>query len=64
MSFSEISRYLLCSDGLYREISENDMSHHLTANDPEGACKALMKQALGGPCNDNVSVIVVEFSGT
>lgn len=57
-------RYLLCSDGLYREISENDMSHHLTANDPEGACKAVMKQALGGVCNDNVSVIVVEFSGT
>ena len=57
-------RYLLCSDGLYREISENDMSHHLAANDPEGACKALMKQALGGVCSDNVSVIVVEFSGT
>lgn len=57
-------RYLLCSDGLYREISENDMSHHLTANDPEGTCKALMKQALGGTCSDNVSVIVVEFSGT
>jgi protein phosphatase len=56
-------RYLLCSDGLYREISENDMSHHLTANDPEGACKALMKQALGGPCSDNLSIIVVEFSG-
>ena len=56
-------RYLLCSDGLYREISENDMAQHLTANDPEGACKALMKQALGGPCSDNVSVIVVEFSG-
>lgn len=56
-------RYLLCSDGLYREISENDMSHHLTANDPEGACKALMKQALGGTCSDNLSVIVVEFSG-
>lgn len=57
-------RYLLCSDGLYREISESDMSHHLTANDPEGACKALMKQALGGVCSDNVSVIVVEFTGS
>lgn len=56
-------RYLLCSDGLYREISENDLSHQLTANDPEDACKALMKQALAGTCSDNVSVIVVEFSG-
>jgi serine/threonine protein phosphatase PrpC len=54
-------RYLLCSDGLYRELSDADMAHHLTGNDPEGACKALMKQALSGPCSDNVSAIVVQF---
>jgi serine/threonine protein phosphatase PrpC len=56
-------RYLLCSDGLYRELSGADMAHHLIGNDPEGACKALMKQALSGKCSDNVSVIVVQFSG-
>jgi serine/threonine protein phosphatase PrpC len=56
-------RYLLCSDGLYRELSDADMAHHLTGNDPEGACKALMKQALCGTCSDNVSVIVVQFVG-
>ena len=56
-------RYLLCSDGLYRELADEDISQHLANNDPEGACKALMKQALGGACSDNVSVIVVEFSG-
>jgi serine/threonine protein phosphatase PrpC len=55
-------RYLLCSDGLYRELSDADMAHHLTGNDPEGACKALMKQVLSGKCSDNVSVIVVQFS--
>lgn len=55
-------RYLLCSDGLYRELSEADMAHHLNGNDPEGACKALIKQALAGPCSDNVSAIVVQFS--
>ncbi|PZN30901.1 MAG: serine/threonine protein phosphatase [Proteobacteria bacterium] len=55
-------RFLLCSDGLYRELNEGDMSHHLAANDPRGACKALMKQALAGPCTDNVSVVVVEFT--
>lgn len=54
-------RYLLCSDGLYRELCDEDMSHHLADNDPEGACKALMKQALAGTCRDNVSAIVVEF---
>lgn len=56
-------RYLLCSDGLYRELSDADMAHHLTGNDPEGACKALMKQVLSGKCSDNVSVIVVQFTG-
>jgi type VI secretion system protein ImpM len=56
-------RYLLCSDGLYRELSDADMAHHLTGNDPEGACKALMKQALSGTCSDNVSAIVVQFAG-
>ena len=55
-------RYLLCSDGLYKELSDADMGHHLTGNDPEGACKALMKQALNGTCSDNVSVIVVQFA--
>jgi serine/threonine protein phosphatase PrpC len=54
-------RYLLCSDGLYKELSDADMGHHLTGNDPEGACKALMKQALSGTCSDNVSAIVVQF---
>jgi serine/threonine protein phosphatase PrpC len=56
-------RYLLCSDGLYREISEADMAHHLTGNDPEGACRALLKQALAGACSDNVSAIAVQFNG-
>lgn len=55
-------RYLLCSDGLYRELSGVDMAHHLLGNDPEGACKALMKQALSGKCSDNVSALVVQFS--
>ena len=55
-------RFLLCSDGLYRELPEADMAHHLSGNDPEGACRALLKQALAGTCSDNVSAIVVQFS--
>jgi serine/threonine protein phosphatase PrpC len=55
-------RYLLCSDGLYKELSNADLSSHLTANDPDGACKALLRHALAGTCNDNVSAVVVQFS--
>jgi serine/threonine protein phosphatase PrpC len=55
-------RFLLCSDGLYRELSDADLNRHLSGNDPEGACKALMKHALSGACSDNVSAIVVQFA--
>lgn len=57
-------RYLLCSDGLHKELSDEQLAGHLAENDPEGACRALLKQALAGPCNDNVSVIVVQFTRT
>lgn len=57
-------RYLLCSDGLYKEIADEQLAQHLAANDPEGACRALIKQALAGVCSDNVSAVVVQFSRT
>lgn len=57
-------RYLLCSDGLYKELADDRLSAHLTANDPEGACRALLQEALAGECNDNVSIVVVEFART
>jgi type VI secretion system protein ImpM len=55
-------RYLLCSDGLYRELTEVDLTRHLARGDVGAACGALLSQALAGPCKDNVSVVVVEFS--
>lgn len=57
-------RYLLCSDGLYRELADDRIAAHLAANDPEGACRALLKEALAGTCSDNVSAVVVQFSQT
>ncbi|MGH8229831.1 MAG: PP2C family protein-serine/threonine phosphatase [Steroidobacteraceae bacterium] len=57
-------RYLVCSDGLYKEVPDDRLAAHLAANDPEGACRALLKQALAGVCSDNVSAIVVQFSRT
>jgi type VI secretion system protein ImpM len=57
-------KFLLCSDGLYKEVPEADIGRHLAANDPEGACKALLKHALSGKGSDNVSIIVVQFLET
>jgi len=55
-------RYLLCTDGLYKELSESDLARHVSGNDPDGACKALLKQSLQGTCSDNVSAVVVQFA--
>lgn len=57
-------KFLLCSDGLYKEVPDADIGRHLAANDPEGACKALLKHALSGKGSDNVSIIVVQFLET
>ncbi len=55
-------RYLLCSDGLHRELNEAELIQQLSRPDVGGACNALVSSALAGRCSDNVSVIVVEFS--
>ena len=52
---------LLCTDGLYKELSPADIGRHLALRDPAKACRGLMRQALGGICNDNISVVVVKF---
>jgi type VI secretion system protein ImpM len=54
-------QYLLCTDGLYKELSEEELTQHMALRDPTAACEALMGSALEGICDDNVSVIVVKF---
>jgi len=56
-------RFLLCSDGLYREVSDADMLRHMASPDPRQACEGLINQALSGQCADNVSVVVVHAFG-
>ena len=54
-------RYLLCSDGLYREVSEQELLHHMR----QGSCKSLvdtlLKLALERGARDNVSIVAVDF---
>lgn len=56
--------YLLCSDGLYRELSDKVLLRTLGRKDPNSACAVLLSQALSGACKDNVSAIVVRFSAS
>ncbi|MEM9564579.1 MAG: protein phosphatase 2C domain-containing protein [Actinomycetota bacterium] len=54
-------RFLLCSDGLFNEVSEDRILELiLAAPDPVTAADALIEAALETPCRDNVTVAVVE----
>jgi len=54
-------RFLLCSDGLFNELSEEEILEILLeAGDPKETAKSLVEAALQTPCRDNVTVAVVD----
>ena len=54
-------RFLLCSDGLFNELTEDDILEILLgAGDPADTATALIEATLQTPCRDNVTVAVVE----
>lgn len=50
--------YLLCSDGLYREVDHATLAEQLGAP-PEVAAEALLERCLAGAALDNISLIIV-----
>jgi PPM family protein phosphatase len=56
-------RLLLCSDGLYKQVPENDLvatiQKHYTA--PDAMLKALVAQAVTAEHSDNVTIVYIEF---
>lgn len=62
-------RYLLCSDGLYKQVSENDMMKIMEthASEPQKLLEALVAAAVVAPFSDNVTIVYIEVeadSGT
>ena len=53
---------LLCSDGLYREVSPEFMKDALAA-DVDAAAQRLMETCLSGAARDNVSLVVAHAEG-
>jgi len=54
-------RFLLCSDGLFRELSDDQISSLLRRlADPEEAARQLVKEAKEQGGNDNITVVVVD----
>jgi len=53
-------RYMLCSDGLYKEVMENEMGEIIGSGTPEDACNSLIDLTLDRGSRDNVTVVVVQ----
>jgi serine/threonine protein phosphatase PrpC len=52
-------RFLLCSDGLTKEVSERTIAAILAQDQaPEAMCRQLIERALEGGARDNVTVVV------
>ena len=54
--------YLLCSDGLYREVSLDDMHQCLGGSSPQVMADDLLALALASPARDNVSIVVAHLA--
>ncbi len=54
-------RIMLCSDGLYKDISNEEILDGMNQSDPDRACKRLVELALRGGGGDNISVAVIDF---
>jgi serine/threonine protein phosphatase Stp1 len=51
--------YLLCSDGLVKELQAHEIADLLGRTEPEECAHALMDLALSRGARDNVTVVVV-----
>ena len=54
-------RYLLCSDGLDKEVSDPDIARLLAAGPPAQTAQALVQAACQAGGRDNVTAVVVQF---
>ena len=55
-------RILLCSDGLYSMLGEEEIAAITAGGDPEKACKTLVRRAKDEGGADNITVIIAEKS--
>jgi protein phosphatase len=55
-------RYLLCSDGLFRELDSDAIAATLAASSPAEAARALVQQACDHGARDNVTALTIQFT--
>ena len=58
-------RFLLCSDGLFNEITDEQIAEVLeSAKDPDAAARILAERAETAGGRDNITTVVVDVTGT
>jgi len=55
-------RYLICSDGLFKDLSEEEIEELMGQGSCSDACHALIDTVLEREAADNVTVVIVDFS--
>lgn len=56
------SALLLCSDGLYKTLSDEDLRRiYAGSGSPRGAAQTLVNEALDNGSDDNISVVIAEY---
>jgi protein phosphatase len=54
-------RYLLCSDGLWSEVDQDEIASALAEGaDPQATAEQLVALAMAGPARDNIAVVVAD----
>lgn len=56
-------RVVLCSDGLYSLVSENEIAQLVTRNSPQAACVKLVELAKARGGYDNITVSIIPLAG-
>jgi protein phosphatase len=52
-------QFVLCTDGLWSQIEDQEISSVLGDSPPDAACRTLLERALERDCQDNVTVQVI-----
>ncbi len=52
-------RFMMCTDGLWSELEEEEMAETLGRFEPEEACRRLIDLCLTRECGDNISVAAI-----
>jgi len=55
-------KFMLCTDGLTKEVSDDEIAAILATGDCHENCRALMELVLSRACRDNVAVVIVDVN--